>query len=196
MLLSPSAAFLLTFHLPQKSWCTNENTEVNRMFAANVFANYSGIPNGGRFDASVKQQAQYKQFVGSLQDLISVSGGDSVLGSKLSNNTASYQEYQRWVDSTRTKRNSVISFEIVELWTLMKQAQNSKLVDYADELANSFAYIIGHPNPYKTPVTLDIQSGVYPMLCPGNHLRVAHTLSFSGRLGGVQSAHPRRRYHT
>lgn len=126
---------------------------------------FSGIPSGGSFEASVMQEAQYKQFEGYLQYIVTVSGGDRALAVKLGNVSASYPEYTSWTNSaTQTQSAALLSFQVTELWTLMKQAASAKLRDYADPLYDAFMYIITHPLPYKTAVTLDIQTGMPPTL--------------------------------
>lgn len=133
------------------------------MFTTDVKANFSGIPSGGQFDATVKNQDQYKTFLGYLQKSISVSGGNQTIANKLANNTASYREYEEWTDSTDSTRAFLMSFRVVELWTLMAvEKKEQVIVSYADELSKAFYYIMNYPEVFKTPVTLDIQTGAHP----------------------------------
>lgn len=42
----------------------------------------------------------------------------------------------------------------------MKLAESLELRNYADPLYDAFMWIVGHPDVYKTAVSLDIQSGL------------------------------------
>lgn len=99
-----------------------------------------------------------------MQHLVTVSGGDQTLAAKLATISATYQEYTDWTKSTLppTASASLLSFQVIEVWTLMKLAASNILVDFADPLYDAFMYIVSHSELHKTSVTLDIQSGTYP----------------------------------
>ncbi|OAX36799.1 hypothetical protein K503DRAFT_772166 [Rhizopogon vinicolor AM-OR11-026] len=143
---------------PLKTWGSNQDATVNKMFTTDVKAAFSGIPEGGKFDATVMDQDQYKTFLGYLQKFISVSGGDQTIANKLANNTATYEEYEKWTNSTDSSRASLLSFRVIELWNLMSLSSEDTLVNYADQLSTAFSFIITNPEVFKTPVTLDIQT--------------------------------------
>lgn len=127
------------------------------MFNTNVKAKFNGIPSGGNFDASVKDQDQYKKFSEYFQYLLAISGGGD--RSKLANTDGTYADYEEWINSIKENRPGLLNFQVIEVWTLMKLADNLVLRSYADPLYDAFMWIVGHPDVYKTAVSLDIQSG-------------------------------------
>ncbi|KAG6369322.1 hypothetical protein JVT61DRAFT_15041 [Boletus reticuloceps] len=137
-------------------WASNETPAVNTMFNTNVKAKFNGIPSGGDFDSSVKAQAQYKTFEEYFQFLVTVSGGGD--RSKLANTDATYANYQEWIKSIKENSPGLLSFQVIEVWTLMKFSSSIELKNYADPLYDAFMWIVGHPDVYKTAVSLDIQS--------------------------------------
>ncbi|KAI6027942.1 hypothetical protein BKA83DRAFT_4236389 [Pisolithus microcarpus] len=141
---------------PLKVWASNETPAVNSMFNADVKAKFNGIPSGGVYDATVMAQDQYKKFEEYFQYLVTVSGGGD--RSKLANTDGTYDDYQKWEDSIKDNRPGLLSFQVIEVWTLMKLANSDVLKSYADPLYNAFMWIVGHPDVYKTAVSLDIQS--------------------------------------
>jgi len=128
------------------------------MFNTNVKAKFNGIPSGGEFEDSVKAQGQYKQFSEYFQYLLTISGGGD--RSKLANTDGTYADYEEWIKSINEHSPGLLSFQVVEVWTLMKLAQSLVLRSYADPLYDAFMWIVGHPDIYKTAVSLDIQSGL------------------------------------
>ncbi|KIK12297.1 hypothetical protein PISMIDRAFT_25670 [Pisolithus microcarpus 441] len=133
---------------PLKVWASNETPAVNSMFNADVKAKFNGIPSGGVYDATVMAQDQYKKFEEYFQYLVTVSGGGD--RSKLANTDGTYDDYQKWEDSIKDNRPGLLSFQVIEVWTLMKLANSDVLKSYADPLYNAFMWIVGHPDVYKT----------------------------------------------
>lgn len=128
------------------------------MFNTDVKAMFNGIPSGGDFDASVKDQDQYDIFEEYFQFLVTISGGGD--RSKLANIDGTYADYQEWIKTIKENNPGLLSFQVMEVWTLMKFANSSVLRSYADPLYDAFMWIVGHGEIYKTAVTLDIQSGL------------------------------------
>jgi hypothetical protein len=128
------------------------------MFNTDVNVKFSGIPSGGTFDASVKSQDQYKRFSEYFQYLVTVSGGGD--RSKLANTDGTWADYTAWIASINKHDPGLLTFQVIELWSLMKYAQEPLLRLYATPLYDAFMWIVGHPDVYKTAVSLDIQSGL------------------------------------
>lgn len=142
---------------PKKVWASNQTPAVNNMFNTDVKAKFNGIPSGGVFDAGVKGQDQYKLFSEYFQYLVTISGGGD--RSKLANVDGTYTDYQKWISSIKQNNPGLLSFQVIEIWSLMKFAESLELRSYAGPLYDAFMYIVGHPEVFKTPVSLDIQSG-------------------------------------
>lgn len=66
----------------------------------------------------------------------------------------------RFVEWARTVAadSSLASINVVELWLLMKDAAKVEIRDLSGMVQNAYNYIVSHPQPYKTGVSLDIQS--------------------------------------
>ncbi|KAI6098437.1 hypothetical protein EDD16DRAFT_1662944 [Pisolithus croceorrhizus] len=142
------------YHL--RVWASNKTPAVNSMFNTDVKAKFNGIPSGGVCNPSVTAEDQYKQFSEYFQYLVTVSGGGD--RSKLANTDGTYDDYQTWIQSIKKNGPGLLSFQVIEVWTLMKLAESDVLKSYADPLYNAFMWIVGHPDVYKTAVSLDIQS--------------------------------------
>ncbi|KAF9810948.1 hypothetical protein IEO21_06752 [Rhodonia placenta] len=135
----------------------NSNSSVNSRFSANVLCAYNGIPNGGQYDASVASESQYKTYQGLAQRLLSCQGGDADMANTLVNSPTDYSLYEKWT-KTNMQNPGVVNFSLTEIWTLMRSAVDTTLQSRADDIQNAFNYIVSHPDPYKTAVTLDVQS--------------------------------------
>ncbi|KAG8215624.1 hypothetical protein J3R82DRAFT_7493 [Butyriboletus roseoflavus] len=141
---------------PLKVWASTQTPAVNTMFNTNVKAKFNGIPSGGIFDASVKAQDQYSRFSEYFQYLVTVSGGGD--RSKLANIDGTYEDYRTWIDSIKENNPGLLSFQVTEIWSLMKFATSLVLRSYADPLYDAFIWLVTHPEVHKTHVSLDIQS--------------------------------------
>ena len=142
------------------------------MFNTNVNAQFNGIPSGGEFDASVKKQDQYKIFSNSSQYLLTISGGGD--RSKLASTDGTYADYEEWIKTIQKNSPALLSFQVIEVWSLMKLTDSPVLRSYADPLYDAFMWIVGHPVVYKTAVSLDIQSGLLAL-----HVLVASLTIYS-----------------
>ncbi|KAG2109751.1 hypothetical protein DEU56DRAFT_920290 [Suillus clintonianus] len=143
---------------PLTVWCSNKDQSVNEMFPTDVEAAFHGIPNGGQFDATVKNQTQYKKFENSRQHLVSALGGDEDIANRLANNSASFEEYEKWVGTARQHPCSLLSLNVVELWELMRLSKDAIVKSYSDQLSAAFDHIITRPKIFKTLVRLDIRA--------------------------------------
>jgi hypothetical protein len=148
---------LTTYLLFQNVWASTASSEVNEKFSSNVTAEYNGITAGGNFDASVESESQYKTFTEYVQKLVSVQGGDINLAINIVSNPTVYANYDAWT-KTILLRPDLMNFQTVEIWSLMKDASSSHLRQIANTIQDAFNYIVTHPQPYSTAVSLSIQS--------------------------------------
>ncbi|KAI6039715.1 MAC/Perforin domain-containing protein [Pisolithus marmoratus] len=148
-------------------WASNSNSSVNERFSANVTAAFNGIGTGGRFDASVKTEEQYKMFLENMQKQVSVVGGNPVINEKLTADPAHYDVFVEWASSI-AEDSSITALNVVELWVLMKDASKKEVRDAAGKVLDAYNYITSHPQPYKTAVVFDIESdwGEFNLLSP------------------------------
>ena len=128
------------------------------MFNTDVNVKFNGIPAGGNFDAAVKGQSQYKLFSEYFQYLVTVSGGGD--SSKLANIDGTYEDFLRWISTIGENKPGLLTFQVDEIWSLMKFAESLVLRSYADPLYDAFMWLVTHPEVHKTHVSLDIQSGL------------------------------------
>ncbi|OJA12170.1 hypothetical protein AZE42_05960 [Rhizopogon vesiculosus] len=138
-------------------WASNQTESVNKSFSASVNAAFEGIAFGGKFDASVKSQEQYKTFSEYMQKTVSVIGGDPELNKVLTADPTKYDVFVNWA-GTVAKESSLGSFNVVEIWNLMRDASTKNLRDRSDMVKEAYDYIVSHPQPYQTAISLDIQS--------------------------------------
>ena len=129
------------------------------MFDTNVKVMFDGIPSRGESDESVKNQDQYRRFYDSSQYDVAPSSGHPLAGLKLTTSNATYADYLEWIRSVKEDITAPLNFEVIEVWTLVKFADNLVLRSYADPLYNAFMWFI-RPVVYRTDVTLDIQSAL------------------------------------
>ncbi|OAX36797.1 hypothetical protein K503DRAFT_772164 [Rhizopogon vinicolor AM-OR11-026] len=138
-------------------WASNQTESVNKSFSASVNAAFEGVAFGGKFDASVKSQEQYKTFSEYMQKTVSVIGGDPELNKVLTADPTKYDVFVKWA-ATVAKESSLGSFNVVEIWNLMRDASTKDLRDRSDMVKEAYDYIVSHPQPYQTAISLDIQS--------------------------------------
>lgn len=79
------------------------------------------------------------------------------MANTLVNSPTDYSLYEKWT-KTNMQNPGVVNFSLTEIWTLMRSAVDTTLQSRADDIQNAFNYIVSHPDPYKTAVTLDVQS--------------------------------------
>lgn len=146
-------------HLPlQNVWASNKTPAVNDNFANDVKYLFGGIPSGGHFESSVKDQPQYKIFLAYVQRLVSVMGGASTLARDLAADPSNYQTFLEWSNSERNEGLMLLSFKTIAVWTLMSFSPNAILRSFVEPLDSAYTYILTHPRLYKTTVVFDIQS--------------------------------------
>lgn len=138
-------------------WASNSNSSVNERFSTSVTAAFDGIGAGGKFDASVTKEDQYKEFSEYMQKQVSVVGGDPEINKKLTADPAHNDVFVEWAGSV-AKESSMTNLNVVELWVLMKDASKKEIRDAAGMVMDAFDYIVSHPQPYKTAIVFDIQS--------------------------------------
>ncbi|KAH9935269.1 MAC/Perforin domain-containing protein [Amylocystis lapponica] len=138
-------------------WASNSESSVNNRFSTSVTAAFNGIVAGGQFDASVKNEEQYKTFSEFMQRLVSIQGGDAKLAGSLGADPTQGDVYKEWAESTATY-SELSNMYVVELWTLLREAASKDLRDAANTVESAYTYMTTHPQPYKTFVTLSIES--------------------------------------
>ncbi|KAI6008677.1 hypothetical protein EDC04DRAFT_2964449, partial [Pisolithus marmoratus] len=138
-------------------------------FSANVTAAFNGIGTGGRFDASVKTEEQYKMFLENMQKQVSVVGGNPVINEKLTADPAHYDVFVEWASSI-AEDSSITALNVVELWVLMKDASKKEVRDAAGKVLDAYNYITSHPQPYKNGrrcgYLCDTTGGEFNLLSP------------------------------
>lgn len=150
-----NSAFGARFQL--NVWASNSSSSVNERFSTSVTAAFDGIGKGGKFDASVTKEDQYKTFSEYMQKQVSVVGGDPEINKKLTADPAHNDVFVEWA-GTVAKESSMTTLNVVELWVLMKDASKKEIRDAAGMVMDAYDYIVSHPQPYKTAVVFDIQS--------------------------------------
>lgn len=138
-------------------WASNASSSVNQNFSASVTATFEGITAGGKFDASVTKEDQYKSFSESMQKTVSVVGGNPKLNTTLTADPTHHDLYNKWVNSI-TEDSALVNFSVVEIWNLMKDAGKRELRGLSSMVQEAYEYIVENPRPYKTEVSFDIQS--------------------------------------
>ncbi|KAL0072607.1 hypothetical protein AAF712_000370 [Marasmius tenuissimus] len=125
-------------HYSLHLWSPTTNTSVNPNWAANIKADYEGIPSSGEYDASVRNSDQYKAYLNLKQRIESVYGGDNNKSLALGMDPT-WKAFQDWV-ATSQQNPSILSFVVDEL------------------LDAAFHWIVDNPAIYKTSVSLVIES--------------------------------------
>jgi len=138
-------------------WASNSNSAVNNRFSTSVKAAFNGVVAGGSFDASVKYQHQYQQFQEFMKRTVSVQGGDSSLGVAALGDPTNFANYVAWTKTANTFPN-LMAFQTDELWALMRDSEDPIMRRRASDVHAAFKYIMWHPQPYKTAVTMIINS--------------------------------------
>ncbi|KAL0570711.1 hypothetical protein V5O48_011245 [Marasmius crinis-equi] len=138
-------------------WASNSSSAVNNRFVASVSASYNGVFTGGQFDASVKKEAQYKDFEEMRQADVTAQGGELKAGSNFAQNPGSMDAYDAWKETTASYPN-VTSLSTVEIWSLLRDAAAEELRKAADDLEKAFNHLKMHTQVHRTEVTLSIES--------------------------------------
>ncbi|KAF9487884.1 hypothetical protein BDN71DRAFT_1542500 [Pleurotus eryngii] len=123
-----------------------------------LLAYYGGIPSGGEYDGSVKQQPHYQTFKNIVQYSNSVQGGDPQTAGKIIQDPSKYNEFQKWVDSVDSHASQLSGLVVTELWTVMELSSSEYLQDAAARIEAAFLFILNNPSVYKTAVTLHVES--------------------------------------
>ena len=92
-----------------------------------------------------------------MQRLVSIQGGDQRLAASLGADPTQFDVYKDWAITTATY-SGLTNFSVVELWTLLRDAASKELRDIADMVEDAYNYMGSHTSPYRTQVTLDIES--------------------------------------
>ncbi|KAL0564154.1 hypothetical protein V5O48_017900 [Marasmius crinis-equi] len=148
-------------HRPfQNVWASNSSSSVNNRFGASVAASYNGVFTLGQFDASVKQEEQYKDFMEMKQADVTVQGGDSNAGVYLVQHPDSMEAYDAWGKTVASYPDvtNLSMIEMIEIWSLLRDATVKELRDAADQLEKAFNHLKMHMEVHRTEVTLSIES--------------------------------------
>ncbi|KAF7430290.1 hypothetical protein PC9H_005994 [Pleurotus ostreatus] len=141
-----------------QAWGDNSDQTINAQWTAYIRAYYGGIPSGGEYDESVKQQAHYQTFKNIVQYSNSVQGGDPQTAGRIMQNPSKYDEFQKWADSVDSHASQLSGLVVTELWTVMELSSSEYLQDAAARIETAFLFILNNPSVYKTAVTLHVES--------------------------------------
>ncbi len=126
---------------------------MNTNWGVDVQAAYNGLTSSGKFDGSVKSTDQYSSFNNKMQKTVSCAGGNSTLSQFLvsaPNNDTVYNTFSQWVGSSQTAPD-VMSFQLMELWTLMSAVADPAVEKRAPDVLNAYNWIVSLvaiPLPY------------------------------------------------
>jgi len=70
-----------------------------------------------------------------------VLGGDEDHNDDLLSKPDDYETYLRWRSSAPYQESVAIGFEVIELWTLMRQASDGAVRGRADDVQNAYRWI-------------------------------------------------------
>ncbi|KAF7795731.1 hypothetical protein EIP86_006897 [Pleurotus ostreatoroseus] len=138
-------------------YASNSDSSVNSRFSTSVTAAFDGVVAGGKFDASVTKEDQYRTFMEFMQSKVSIVGGDPTLNLQLTADPAHNDRFVEWA-GTVSKDSSITGLNVVELWVLMKEAARKEIRDAANMVKEAYNWIVEHPVPFKTTIVFDIQS--------------------------------------
>ncbi|KAK1230926.1 hypothetical protein PQX77_005957 [Marasmius sp. AFHP31] len=138
-------------------WASNSNSSVNNRFSASVTASYNGVFAGGEFDASVKKEEQYSEFMELRQADVTAQGGELNAGVYFVQHPDNMEAYDAWGRTVASYPN-VTSLSTIEIWSLLRDASAKELRDAADQLEKAFNYLKSHKEVHRTQVTLTIES--------------------------------------
>lgn len=141
----------------QSVWASRQSSEVNKNFSASVTAAFNGVMASGKFDASITESEQYKEFSNYMQKVFSIQGGDLTLALDLGTDPADYDKYVEWT-KTAPSRADLMSIQTIELWVLLKDAISADLRNIANTLREAYEYIAHHPVVYRTKARIYIES--------------------------------------
>lgn len=148
----------------------NKYDEVNNNFTRDVTASVKGLNDGGEYDNSVFDEAQYQNFQRLSQRIIRIRGGNPDLAEALVQ-SPDFSTFQQWTDSI-LHNPELVTFRASELWTLLRDAYDRTLRNSARHLQNAFEYISSLrddlPNDKHTWVAFEIDSnwGEFGILTP------------------------------
>ncbi|KAK7688953.1 hypothetical protein QCA50_007644 [Cerrena zonata] len=141
-------------------WASNSDSSVNSSWGLNVSAAFNGLVASGKFDASVKSSDEYKTFSNYMQKTCSCFGGDTSLASTINSNPMQddiYTQFTKWVATSRESPD-VMSFSLIEIWTLMNAAVDQDLVKRAIDVQHAYEWIVQNPRKHWTKCRFVINS--------------------------------------
>ncbi|KAJ8076744.1 hypothetical protein AAF712_000368 [Marasmius tenuissimus] len=154
--LSPKEKEILLVLL-QNVWASNSESSVNKRFSASVTASYNGVFAGGQFDASVKKEDQFKEFMEFKQADVTAQGGELNAGINFIQHPDNMEAYDAWGKTVASYPN-VTSLSTIEIWSLLRDAAAEELRNAADQLEAAFNHLKSHKEVHQTKVTLTIES--------------------------------------
>ncbi|KAJ8076764.1 hypothetical protein PM082_001187 [Marasmius tenuissimus] len=138
-------------------WASNSESSVNNRFSASVTASYNGVFTSGQFDASVKKEDQYKDFMELKQADVTAQGGELNAGVYFVQHPDNMEAYDAWGKTVASYPN-VTSLSTIEIWSLLRDAAAEELRNAADQLEKAFNHLKSHKEVHRTQVTLTIES--------------------------------------
>ena len=130
---------------------------MNANWKRDVTASVHGINGGGNFDSAVFEEPQYQVFKTIAQTLITIIGGDKALAESLMQGNYNYEHFDQWLGTTLSAP-VLVSVGVTELWTLLRDSDNSKIRDSADAIEAAFHAIVDNYDKQKV-TTLAILEG-------------------------------------
>ena len=114
---------------------------MNANWKRDVTAFLRGINGGGDFDSAVFEEPQYQIFKTIAQTLVTVIGGDEALAESLMQGNYKYEHFDQWLGTTFSAP-VLVSVGVTELWTLLRDSEDSKVRDSADAIEAAFHAIV------------------------------------------------------
>ena len=157
-------------------WAYNNDSSVVDSFKADLGVAFEGLVTGGKFDAHIAFEDQYKTCQQSLTQTISCQGGDTTFCTTLSADPTVpgiHDVFDKWVGTTQTSP-AVMGFSTVPLWTLMFQAQDATLKNFWLDFSKAYNFIVLNPQVHKTKVRMTIAGGYgeFDLLSPSSHIEM------------------------
>ncbi|EMD41517.1 hypothetical protein CERSUDRAFT_90084 [Gelatoporia subvermispora B] len=140
------------------SWASNTDIEIVEKFAENVSVAFSGIPSHGTYDPRIRQEAQYRKFASEFSRRVACQGGDPDAALKLTHHPFSYDGYQSWLATART-RPALTSVNLTEIWVIARMTANREIRDRANAIRDAYSYITTHPQVSVTQAKLTVRAG-------------------------------------
>lgn len=158
---------------------TNENSELNEHFKADLAVAVKGLTAGGKFDASLAGSKHYALFEENYGKGVSCIGGDAILCNQIALNPTQdgvYNMYVEWTNSTASIPG-ITTWTTESIWSLMEFSHSAALRARKEDLSQAFTFLAKHPNVHRTLFRMQIISdwGRFELLVPSAIIRKPQT---------------------